>query len=407
MNARSESRPGNRPAADWAQDTLRRLGARLAPGAGGFVHWWAHNLAAWLPARVRRVLGFDRGRLLLQLQVDGVQLRLQQGGDLRDLGTVPQLGLPDDNAIVAPVDPLATLLPARLTDLPRWLLLPAATGLRRRLSLPAAAGERLRDVVGFEIDRQTPFTVETVAYDARVLARRDGDGLIDAELVVVPRQRLDAPLAALGPLARSLAGVDLCAENGTPLGVNLLDPAQRRRHGDAFRFWNLALAAVAVVAVAATMWQLLENRRAAADELQQRIASQAAAARSAAAQRQALIDLIEGQAFLDRERAQRPTAVEVMDELTRRLPDTTYLEKLAIEDNNLLMIGLSREAPSLIQRLQESKLWRAPSLTGALMPDPASGRDRFTLTAELGPATPAAASRAQSPPPSTEDADGG
>lgn len=407
MNARSESRPQTRPAADWAQDRLRRLGARLAPGAGGFAHWWAHNLAAWLPARVRRVLGFDRGRLLMQVQGDAVQVRLQQGGDLRDLGAVPQLALPGEDAFVAPVDPLATLLPPRLADLPRWLLLPAAAGLRRPLTLPGAAGDRLRDVVGFEIDRQTPFTADNVAFDARVLGRRDADGLIEAELVVVPRQRLDAPLSSLGPMADSLAGIDLCAENGQPLGVNLLDPALRRRHGDAFRYWNLALAVVAVLAVAATMWQLLANRRAAADELEARIASQATAARSAAAERQALIDLIEGQAFLDRERAQRPTTVEVLDELTQRLPDSTYLEKLAIEDNNLLMIGLSREAPSLVQRLQGSKLWRAPSLTGALMPDPVSGRDRFTLTAELG--TPAStAQRAPAPSqPQPEDADGG
>lgn len=407
MNARSESRPQTRPAADWAQDRLRRLGARLAPGAGGFAHWWAHNLAAWLPARVRRVLGFDRGRLLMQVQGDAVQVRLQQGGDLRDLGAVPQLALPGEDAIVAPVDPLATLLPPRLADLPRWLLLPAAAGLRRPLTLPGAAGDRLRDVVGFEIDRQTPFTADNVAFDARVLGRRDADGLIEAELVVVPRQRLEAPLSSLGPMADSLAGIDLCAENGQPLGVNLLDPALRRRHGDAFRYWNLALAVVAVLAVAATMWQLLANRRAAADELEARIASQATAARSAAAERQALIDLIEGQAFLDRERAQRPTTVEVLDELTQRLPDSTYLEKLAIEDNNLLMIGLSREAPSLVQRLQGSKLWRAPSLTGALMPDPVSGRDRFTLTAELG-APASTAQRAPAPSqPQPEDADGG
>lgn len=391
MNARSESRSGT----DWAQDGLRRLGARLAPGADGFLAWWGRNLAAWLPARARRVLGFDRGRLLLQWQGDDVQLRLHQGGDLRDLGAIPAFSLPADDAIVAPTDPLAPLLPTRLADLPRWLLLAPATGLRRRLALPVAAADRLRDVVGFEIDRQTPFTAEAVAFDARVLARRDADGLLDAELVVVPRQRLAPQLEALGPLAGSLAGIDILADNGAPLGVNLLEPAQRRQHGDPFRLWNLALAAIAVVALAAALWQLLGNRRAAADELERRIASHATAARNAATQRQALIDQIEGQAFLDRLRAQRPTAVEVMDELARRLPDSTYLEKLAIEDDNLLMIGLSREAPSLVQRLQGSQLWHAPSLTGALMPDPVSARDRFTLTAELGPAgapaTPTAA----------------
>jgi general secretion pathway protein L len=75
-----------------------------------------------------------------------------------------------------------------------------------------------------------------------------------------------------------------------------------------------------------------------------------------------------------------------MDELSRRLPDGTYLEKLAIEDNRLTLIGLSNEAPALIGRLQDSKLWRSPALAGALQTDPSTRKDRFTLTAEIGPA---------------------
>ena len=44
---------------------------------------------------------------------------------------------------------------------------------------------------------------------------------------------------------------------------------------------------------------------------------------------------------------------------------------------------VSSEAPALVQRLEGSPLWRSPALAGALQPDPRSGRDRFTLTAEL------------------------
>ncbi|WP_091632633.1 PilN domain-containing protein [Lysobacter sp. cf310] len=369
------------------------------PGAGGFLSWWGRNLAAWLPLRARQALGMDRGRLLLQVQGDAVSLRLQRGAELRELGVLPGLAAYADpaaaelaalsggpSAVVAHTsDPLAPLLPSSLADLPRWLLLPAATSLRRRLALPAAAADRLRDVVGFEIDRQTPFTADAVAFDARVLARRDADGQLDAELVAVPRQALNPQLAAIGPLADSLAGVDVAGADGMPLAVNLLPPAQRRGHSDPFRLWNLALAAVALVAIAATMWQLLANRRSAADALEQTIASHAVAARNAAAQRQELIGLIEGQAFLDRTRAERPSTIELIDELSKRLPDSTYLEKLAIEDNSLLLIGLSREASSLIARLQGTQLWRSPALTGAVQPDPTSGRDRFTLTAEIGP----------------------
>lgn len=372
----------------------RRLGnvaARLGAGPGGFLSWWAHALASWLPLQLRQVLGFDRGRLLLQADGGELQLRLQRGAQLRDLGRVPLLDAPVGDA-VALADPLALLLTARVAELPRWLLLPPASALRRRLALPAAAADRLRDVVGFEIDRQTPFTADAVAFDARILGRRDSDGQLDAELVAVPRHVLDPQLASLGPLAASLAGVDVAAADGLPVGVNLLPPLLRRRHADPWRLWNAALAGIAVVAIAATLWQLLANRRAAADALEQRIAAQAEAGRRAATERQQLIGLIEGQAFLDRTRAARPAAIAVIDELSRRLPDGTHLEKLSIEGEKLMLIGLSNEAAALVGRLQGADLWQKPALAGALQPDPSSGRDRFTLTADLGrPVAPAPA----------------
>ncbi|MEH6416311.1 PilN domain-containing protein [Pseudomonas sp. CGJS7] len=390
MNSQvAEGRLGN--------NRLRSLSARLAPGAGGFFSWWGRTLASWLPLRARQALGVDRGRLLLQVDGDQVHLRLQQGQEVRDLAVLP--GLAGFNAAgdAAPADPLAPLLPPRIADLPRWLLLPPAASLRRRLTLPAAAADRLRDVVGFEIDRQTPFTADAVAFDARVIGRRDSDGQLDAELVAVPRQALDPQLAAIGPLASTLAGIEVSGNDGTPLGVNLLPPSQRRTRSDPFRFWNLALAAVAIFALAAAMWQVLENRAEAIKDLQQTIAKNANGARLAATQRQQMVDLIEGQAFLDRTRAARPSTVEIIDELSRRLPDSTYLEKLAIEDESLLMIGLSREASSLIGKLQGTKLWRSPALTGAVQPDPATSRDRFTLTAEIGPPKPQNGEAARGP----------
>jgi len=357
-------------------------------GIGGFLAWWRRSLIAWLPPAARQALGLDRGRLLLQPQGDGVELRLQQGDAVRDLGHVP---LDAD----AP-DPLPRVLAARIADLPRWLLVPSAHGLRRALTLPAAAAERLRDVVGFEIDRQTPFAAEQVHYDARVLVRRDEQ--IDAELVAVPRARVEPLLHALGPLAETLAGIDVAGTDGVPLGVNVLEPARRRRRRDAFRPWNYGLAAFALLALVATMAQILANREAAADALQRQIAANAQRAQAAAAERAELLALIEGQRFLDRARAGRPATLAVIDELTRRLPDDTYLEKLAIEDGQILMIGLSSQPSDLIARLQGSTLWRAPALTGALMPDPVARKQRFTLTAEPAGAPADAADAA---PPAT------
>ncbi len=380
------------------RDRLGPIRARLWPGAGRFLDWWARGLAAWLPATMRRALGVGRGRLMLQASAAEIVLARHQDDALRELGRIPAqapavaAGAP---TLPGEADPLGRLLAPRLAELPRWLLLPASSCLRRRLVLPAAAADRLRDVVGFEVDRQTPFDLADVAYDARLLGRRERDGQLEVELVVVPRKALAPQLDALGALAEGLAGIDVAGEDGQPIGVNLLSPDQRRQQRDPWRVWNWGLATLAVLATGLMLWQVLQNRRAAAEAFEARIAEQAAAGRQAAEKRQRLVSLIEGQAFLDATRAKRPTSVEVIDELTRRLPDNTYLEKLSLEDQRMMLIGLSSEAPALISRLQGAPYWRSPALAGALQPDPTSGRDRFTLTAELANAVPAA-----EPPPS-------
>ncbi|HEY5973005.1 MAG TPA: PilN domain-containing protein [Pseudoxanthomonas sp.] len=358
-------------------DRIRRYGA----GTGGLLTWWRQGLVNWLPERWRVLLGLAQDRLLLSPVQEELLLQWQNADGLRDVARLP---------LPLQVQDLETVLGNRLAGLPRWLLLPPGKALRRGLLLPAAAAERLRDVVGFEIDRQTPFSADTVRFDARLL-RRHEDGQLEVELVAVPRASFEESVAGVGELAASLVGVDAMDTTGVPLGVNLLPVEQRRRSNNPLRTWNLALAAVALCALAATAWQVLDNRRDSATAFAARVDAQAIQARGVAAQRQRLVDIVEGADFLDRTRASRPTTVEVMEEVTRRLPDNTYLEKLAIEGDRLLLIGLSPEASALVAKLEGSKLWKSPALSGALQPDPRTHRDRFSLTAELiGAAAPAA-----------------
>ena len=356
---------------------LRGLERRLRPRVQAFWAWWTHALASWLPERVRDLFGWTPQRLLLRRAGDGLRLALSRGDALRVAGEVP---LAEVQAPVA--DPLSGVLAPRIAEVPRWLLLPAGVALRRRMTLPLAAADRLRDVLAFEIDRQTPFTAAEVQHDARVLARR-GDGQVDVELVVVPRAVLAAELATLGPLAATLAGIDVEAADGQALGVNLMATAAQARREDPWRTWNYVLLAVAAVAIAAGLWQMLANRRAAAALFEQQVAQEAQRARGAAVEERRLLDLVEGTTFLQATRAGRPTTVEVIDELARRLPDTTYLEKLSVEGDRILLIGLSGEASALVKQLEGSKLWRNAALAGALQPDPRTRKDRFTLTAEL------------------------
>lgn len=350
-------------------------------GIRGFLGWWGAGLASWLPPRWRHLLAASTDRLLLQVEGDGICLRRQMAGELQDLATLPVLaprGLQDD--------PLATVLIGNAADLPRWLLLPAASGLRRTLQLPGAARERLREVLGFEIERQTPFAASDVLYDGRVLHVRD-DGQLLVELVVVPRKRFDDANAALAGLSSWLAGVDLADADGRPLGINLLALPQRKVRANPWRWWNMVFASLFLIGLTLGLGQVLANRNEAARQLQADVDMRSAQARTVARQRQRLVDAVDGGIYLQEQRNARPTVVEVMDELARRLPDGTYLEKTAIEGGQLTLIGLSNQAAALVGKLEGARPWNAPALSGALQPDPRTRNDRFTLVAQLNDAS--------------------
>ena len=213
------------------RDSLVRAREQMAPGVGNGLRWWRRSLLAWLPERWQWALGWSRSRLLLQH--DGDRLVLQ-----RDTGTRCDavLELPWPQTPQA----LEQRLDARLRTLPRHWLLPPGAALRRPLRLPAAAATRLRDVVRFEIDRQTPFEPAQVSYDVRELGILE-DGQLQVELVVMPRLALEQWAGQVGPWAQGLAGVDVADADGQPLGVNLLPAEQRQTTRDPMRRWNCLL----------------------------------------------------------------------------------------------------------------------------------------------------------------------
>jgi general secretion pathway protein L len=367
-----------------AQQAGVTLLAQSGSGLRGLLTWWGHSLAAWLPVSLRRIVVAGDQRLWLQPQGDAVRLLLQGDAGPQELAGLP-LPLP------AGRDALQRVLHERARDLPHWLQLPDSAGLRRSLVVPAAARERLRDVLGFEIERQTPFAPADVLYDGRLLQVRD-DGQLQVELVVLPRAQFEATCARLGGAAQGLAGVDLVAANGQLLGVNVLPPAQRGTQHNRWRWWNLGLAAVALLAIVLGMAQLLDNRRAAAVTLKTQMQARETQARAISSERQRLLDTVEGEAYLRTQRNDRAPVVEVMQALAQRLPDGTYLEKLSIDGDQLNVIGLSSQAAALVGKLEGAPQWTAPALSGALQQDPRTRMDRFTLVAQLAGKLPATAS---------------
>ena len=336
-------------------------------------------MAGWLPARLRARLAAGRPRLMAQATAEGrLQLWLERGNVLQPIGEV---------AVPATQAQFEAALAPAARSLPCWWLLPPGQVLCRPLQLPAAALPRLQAVVGFEIDRQTPFAADQVSHDVRVLGNNDEQ--LQVELVVVPLGVLGQALAAAGGLAGRLAGIEAVAVDGSLLGVNLLPAAQRARRRATGWLPALVVAVLGMVLLGLAGERILLNRDQAISALHESVQAQARQAREVATQRQQLQALVDGANFFQARRQARPTTVEVWEELTARLPDGTVLEKLAIEGDQLQLIGLSEQASALVGLLDGSALWQRPALSGVLQAEAGQRRDRFTLSATLAGTTAA------------------
>lgn len=271
--------------------------------------------------------------------------------------------------------------------------LPADRALVRSLSLPAAAEATLADLLVFEIERQTPFPAGQACFYHQIVGRLPPTptlpaGSIEVRLTAVPRQLVEAAEEALA---------DLGLEPGA-IVVEGLAPADRGRlsllanrtrvEAGAWTPLNRWLAGlVAALALGAALSQPvadeIEARRLAEEGRRLAPAAKAVLAERTAAD-SARLTLAQALAA----RGQAPATVELLVELTRALPDDTWLGFLSLSGRELLIEGSSRSAAALVAPIEASPLFGRVSFRAPVTRDPGSTLERFQLAIEVKEKSP-------------------
>lgn len=337
----------------------------LAAPFARFLRWWGSELRALVPGPLARLLGLEPTFLLVEPATEGgFTLTLQDGPRRRQVGRL------------APGQALPPSLAGRVVV----LRLPAGEGLGKTIRLPLAAEENLREVLEFEMERQTPFPADRVHFDWHVLERRPEERRLTLRLLVAPRERVAQALAQLAGARLAPHALDLGGEAAAPLEFNLLPEEARapmpRRRGER------ALAAVAaLLALAALLSPLLHgwhaNRRAEGEIALLRVQAEPAARLRAELDREQ-----GGLAALARHR-HGLRAVVLLEELTRLFPDEAWVQELALHGGELEISGMAESAASLVQRIESSPLFRGVDFRTAVTRDPASGQERFNFEIAL------------------------
>jgi general secretion pathway protein L len=340
-----------------------------------FFQWWFGELKQLLPVRWREALVDQPEELTVQLEPGAVSIR-RVGAD------EALLTLAEDQDPAQRQAEIARCF-ARFQVPPRLCYrLSGERVLRRRLSLPLAAQENLRQVLGFELDRQTPFRADQVYYGSRILASDPVARQIAVELLLVPRALLDTELARIAAAGLALDAVDASDASGAALGVNLLPPERRAlRRNWQLRF-NLALGAAALALLLVVMYQSVVNREAALEQMRDHVDKAKREAHAVADLRRSLADAVEGANFLAERRRQQPVIIELLHDLNERLPDDTYLVRFSLNNGDIQLQGLSAEASKLVPILQHSQLLEGPAVQGAISPDPRTKKEQFVISAK-------------------------
>ncbi len=353
-----------------------KLDARIDLNMDKFFRWWGGELAFFVPSRLRKLLGGGRTRLILRRGEGGLSAAHVGEAGIRELGrwTLEEAGPELRGQLFAANH--------ELDDAELLLCLGSGQSLVKVFKLPAVAEENLRQVVAFEMDRLTPFKATQVYFDVRVLERLAQTRQIRVELALVPRPKLDLILDELAALDWRPDRVDVDGGPGG-LGDYLLPDRFRRPTGRLPKILTIASSVLLfLLALAVVGLPILKNRGMLA-ELQREVKLAGKVAQEVQGLREDAEKLANENGFLSQKKRQEPAMVDMLEELTKVIPDQTSLNGLQYRERKVIVQGQSPAASSLIELIEASPYFKNTSFVSPVTKDVSNGQERFQIASEV------------------------
>lgn len=370
--------------------TQATLGARLAPArlkAQRFWRWWTGELLALVPERFTAFAGAGRVPLV-ELEEGALVVLEPSTGEVAAEGRIEISGLEPGQAAARVRSALERLGEAR--GRVRLALAPGAA-LVRRVTMPAATEENLASVLGFEMDRLTPFRADEVYFDHRVVSRDAAAGTLTVLLAVARREVVEAQIARARELGLAVHGVAVL-DTGAGAG-SALDVLPRGERGESERPRD-RLARRALVAAAALLFIVALLLPAFAKRAEVHAIKPALdKAHSEALATDALIKelerLVADHNFLLQRRHATYPVLAYIEEVSRLLPDNTWIQQFEFKQvgkvREILVSGETVSSSRLIEIIEQSRLLQNASPRGAVTRGTQPGTERFVIAAEARP----------------------
>jgi general secretion pathway protein L len=237
-------------------------------------------------------------------------------------------------------------------------------------------------VIGYELDRYTPFRAEQVYYGYRVLARDKAAQRLAVEVILVPKEAADEALARARGLGLAVERVDVANPSGEGGSASdLLVPATGAENRSPNRPIRVLAAAAVILLIVALALPFGATQRKAAAMAEEAAALRARAQTSEGTRRE--LQAIRGeQDFLIERKARTPMVSDLLLEVTRLLPDDTWISEFQAVGAELTITGVTRSASGLIAALERSGVFQNTNFKSPVTTDP-DGLEKFSIAAHI------------------------
>jgi general secretion pathway protein L len=341
-----------------------------------FFSWWFRQLAELLPQGLRRSALTAVDAMVIKpigplgRGIEAVSVGLRRNGKETALGRFG-LGATD----------LAEL--PRTTGRASVLRLSEHDVLGKTVTLPLAAERELDQVLGFEMDRETPFKAEEIYWNHRIERADRQNGRLSVRVALVPKENLAPLLTALGQFGIRPRRAEIADGPDAGTYLPLEGDGARAHHASNRLIWSAAVCCAAL-GIAAVVTPFIRQELALAS-----LGEQIAAGRTAAAEADSLhqeIDRLASSAdFVESERDKAGRPLVVLVAATRVLPDDTYLTEMELQKRKVTLTGRSAAAARLIGPLAADGAFRNPGFAAPVTRVEALHTELFTINAEVAP----------------------
>jgi general secretion pathway protein L len=283
------------------------------------------------------------------------------------------------------VEPIPAHMAATLKGSQVELILQPNRFVFRALELPRRAADFLDGVVRAQIDRLTPWSAADAAFGWSLPTE-----IADGRVLVIVAATAHSRIA---PLVQALMGqgADGVVVSAIPQGAETASTPIRvyeRKTRGSLEFQRLRRVLMSILALTG----LLASGAVAAavvygNELQDRrydVARRIAERRAALEIGRSAVDE-SGLAVVEKRKREVPSSVIVLEAMSQILPDHTYLTELRVQGDKLQIVGITRDAPSLIRLIEQSSHFSQATFFAPTTRSLSEAGEHFNIEARIEP----------------------